>query len=119
MNNLFKQLEELKDALLTNVDGDWSENDPSTEFSALADMLNNILDKNLTSDCREFLKNEGYFVENLWTTTDIIGTGENMDIEITEEQAKEIMELMGRRHDATIGVNWDFIEAMIEEFFNK
>lgn len=119
MNNIFKQLEELKDALLTNVDVDWSENDPSTEFSALADKLNNLLNGNLTSDCRELLKEEGFFVENLWCSGDIIGTGENMGQEISEEQALEIMGLMGRRFDATIGINWDFIEVIIEEFFNN
>ena len=70
-------------------------------------------------NARKLLKEEGHFVENLWCSGDIIGTGENMDIEISEEQALEIMELMGRRHDATIGVNWDFIETIIEEYFNN
>jgi hypothetical protein len=69
-------------------------------------------------NAREFLKEKGYFTQNLWTTDDVIGTGENMDIEISEEQAKEIFDLLGRRHDATIGVNWDMIEAVIEEYFN-
>jgi len=74
---------------------------------------------NPVREARELLKDKGYFVDSLWCYEDIIGTGENMDIEITEEQAKEIMELMGRRHDATIGVNWDFIEVIIEEYFNN
>jgi len=118
MKNLFEQLEELKDALRTNVNADWSENDPSTEFSALAETLQNIVDNTPTKCCREFLKSQGYFVENLWTTGDVIGHGKNLDYEISEKQAIEIFELMGRRMDATIGINWDSIESAIEEFFN-
>lgn len=67
---------------------------------------------------KNFLKDKGYFTQNMWQTDDVIMTGENMGIEISEDQAKEIFDLLGRRHDATIGVNWDMIEAVIEEYFN-
>jgi hypothetical protein len=70
-------------------------------------------------EAREVLRKEGYFVQNLWTSEDIIHTGNEMDIEISEAQALEIMELMGRRVDASIGVNWDFIECIIDEYFSK
>lgn len=70
-------------------------------------------------DARELLRTKGYFVQNLWSYEDIIGCGEGMGHEISEEQALEIMELMGRRHDATIGVNWEVIEVIIEEFLNQ
>jgi hypothetical protein len=40
-----------------------------------------------------------------------------MGHEITEEQAKEIFGIMGKRHDAEQGINWDFIEFCIEEYF--
>jgi hypothetical protein len=45
MKNLLKELNEFKEMLYTNVNADWSENDPSTEFSALAEALSSIIVK--------------------------------------------------------------------------
>lgn len=42
-NNLKKELDEFNETLRTNVNADWSENDPSEEFSALAEQLQTII----------------------------------------------------------------------------
>jgi len=71
-------------------------------------------------DARELLRKEGYFVQNLWSTQDVIEYGkDSLGYDISEEQALEIFELLGRRFDASIGVNWDILEVIIEEFFKK
>lgn len=44
MKILRNELIEFKAALCTNVDADWSENDPSAEFSTLAEQLQKIID---------------------------------------------------------------------------
>ena len=70
-------------------------------------------------DARELLRKEGYFVQNLWSTQDVIEYGkDSLGYDISEEQAIEIFELLGRRFDANIGVNWEMLEVIIEEFFN-
>lgn len=68
---------------------------------------------------REVLASAGYFVENLWTDFDIIHRAKENGIKVSKKQAKEIMGIMGRRHDANNGVNWDFIDACVEEYFNN
>lgn len=75
--------------------------------------------ENAVTRARNFLAEKGYFTQNLWTTDDVIETGKNIGVDITEDQAKEIFDLLGRRHDAEIGVNWDMIEAVINEYFNR
>ena len=71
-------------------------------------------------DARELLRKEGYFVQNLWSTQDVIEYGKgSLGYDISEEQAIEIFDLLGRRFDATIGVNWDMLETVIEEFFKN
>ena len=71
-------------------------------------------------DARELLRKEGYFVQNLWTDQDVIEYGkDSLGYEISPEQALEIFELLGRRFDANIGVNWDMLEVVIEEFFKN
>jgi hypothetical protein len=33
---------------------------------------------------------------------------------ITDDQARDVLELMYKHHDCNIGTNWEFIEAMID-----
>lgn len=43
MQNLAKELTQFNEMLRANVAADWSENDPSQEFSTLAETLQNII----------------------------------------------------------------------------
>ena len=38
---------------------------------------------------------------------------------LTEEQARECLELIGRYHDPCIGINWDMISAIISDNFER
>ena len=42
-----------------------------------------------------------------------------MDVEVSDKEAAEILEWIERKHDANIGVNWDVIEYYIEEFVKE
>jgi len=122
MKNLFKQLEELKGMLDTNINTDWSENDPAEEFNALKEILDNIIGEkeyNFHNAIKEYLRGKGYFVQNMWSDQDVIQHGADLGYEISEEQAIEIFDLLGRRFDANYGVNWDSIESVIDEYFEN
>jgi hypothetical protein len=45
MKNLLNELNEFNEMLCSNVNADWSENDPTEEFSALSGILKKIIDK--------------------------------------------------------------------------
>lgn len=49
-----------------------------------------------------------------WHPMDIESVAENMDIQLTEDQVLEVMEIIARRHDANIGINWDVIGSAID-----
>lgn len=122
MKTLFEKLEQLKMMLEINENSDWDVNDASAEFAEMKNILQDIIgekEHNFNTSVREYLKGKGYFVQNLWTTQDVIEHGENLGYEITEEQAIEIFDLLGRRFDANIGVNWDSLEYVIQEYFNN
>lgn len=53
-------------------------------------------------------------IEIRWSTEDVLGKAEEMDIELTEEQADVILDNIERSHDASVGINWDVIEYHIE-----
>lgn len=60
-------------------------------------------------------------IEIRWSTEDVLGKAEEMDIELTEEQADAILDNIERSHDASVGINWDVIEYHIESlaFYSK
>lgn len=51
----------------------------------------------------------------LWSVDDILTVaGEDMDL--TEEDAYEVLEMLDRWHDAEIGINWTVIENALDEY---
>lgn len=40
----------------------------------------------------------------------------SLDESLTDQDAKEILQYVNRRHDATIGVNWDMIQSCVNEW---
>ena len=51
-----------------------------------------------------------------WSTDDVLGVAENMQIELTEQEADSILEKMEYYHDAELGINWLVIENYIQDF---
>ena len=58
-------------------------------------------------------------IEIKWCTEDVIWQADNMDIELTEEQADDILYDLAHYHDASIGINWDVISFHIENYFES
>lgn len=58
--------------------------------------------------------NEGKTIAILWDIDDVIMSAKDMDVELTEEQAIDILGEVDHRHDANIGVNWEFIRCLID-----
>lgn len=54
-----------------------------------------------------------------WSTHDVLDTAVNMDLELTELQADEILDNVLKFHDAEVGVNWYTIQFHIENYLNK
>ena len=54
-----------------------------------------------------------------WSTNDVHSRAEDMGVEITAEQADEILQNVFDNHDANIGVNWEVIEFHIEDFLEN
>lgn len=53
-----------------------------------------------------------------WCVDDIIAHAKDMDVEITDDEAKAIAGDIERHHDATIGINWDVIGDYIHNYLN-
>ena len=58
---------------------------------------------------------KGHVAVAIWQREDVLGKAEELGIEITPEQADEILDEMDHRQDAEIGITWDTIEVLLHE----
>ncbi|WP_317897144.1 hypothetical protein [Aurantibacillus circumpalustris] len=80
-------------------------------------MAKNNLNK--IEESKQILRAAGYFVDSLWALEDIITRAEEQERpKISKKQAKEIMLMMARSHDANVGVNWEFIDCITEIYLD-
>ena len=68
------------------------------------------------------IENEfGQMCHSSWAVEDIhcCIRNKDMDVEVSDEEAAEILGWIEMKHDASIGINWDVIEYYIEEFVKE
>ena len=53
----------------------------------------------------------------IWTPADVETITEELGVKLTAEEIEEVLRRMGKRHDATIGINWDVIRSLVREVF--
>ena len=51
----------------------------------------------------------------VWNVEDVMTQAENDGMEMDEDEAQEILEVMEHRHDCSIGMSWDVISIIIAE----
>jgi len=54
-----------------------------------------------------------------WSTYDVQFVAENMEIELTEQEADQILEKLEYYHDAELGINWGVIENYIQQHIDE
>lgn len=55
-------------------------------------------------------------IKIIWTTDDVFMMADELGIELNENEAEEILELIYNNHDASIGICWDVIDSYIEQY---
>ena len=54
-----------------------------------------------------------------WSTHDVLMLADEMDVQLTEAQADEVLDRLVENHDGDIGVNWSVIEYFIDEIISE
>ena len=52
----------------------------------------------------------------IWSVEDVAMKAHERGMAITNEEASEILSGIARRHDASIGVNWDVIDVWLDDY---
>lgn len=59
------------------------------------------------------IDNEERTIAIEWSTDDVLEVREDL----TSDQAWEVLKAVYQRHDANIGINWEYIEAVADDLF--
>jgi len=111
---VLEKLKELSEMLETNQNVDWTENDPSVEFELLKKIVDSMReDFNVLKEYSE----AGYFGLN-WSLPDIISKAEEMGVECSEDEAREIAYTIEQNGDCEYGITWDTIAYCVEQHFD-
>lgn len=51
----------------------------------------------------------------VWHTEDVIENAKECGIKLTKKQAETVLFMLERKHDATIGINWDTIAFWVDQ----
>lgn len=65
-----------------------------------------------------FLKDKdgNFVVRSDWHVEDVQGYATDNGVELTADEAHEVMRMMANGFDANLGVNWEVIGAYIDQF---
>ena len=55
----------------------------------------------------------------IWSTEDVLHQAEEMGVELTEDEANDILLYMEEKHDANIGISWDVIDVYIQDVLDN
>jgi hypothetical protein len=55
----------------------------------------------------------------VWSTEDVLQTAKNMNVELTSEEADDVLMTVEHNHDANYGISWDNIEWAITDLVNS
>jgi hypothetical protein len=50
----------------------------------------------------------------IWQVDDVQMRAEALSVELSDQEAVDVVENIDRRHDAEIGINWDVLDCHIE-----
>lgn len=51
-----------------------------------------------------------------WHIDDVLQQAADDEVEITEDEAREILQLLESEHDANVGINWEVISIWISTY---
>jgi hypothetical protein len=82
-------------------------------------LIKSWLDAGLEFELREFINKETYSIAIPWNIEDVLFQAEQLDTEITDDQAMEILEIIKDEFDAENGITWFVIENSIKEYVTR
>lgn len=58
-------------------------------------------------------------IMNIWEKDDILATADKLKFKLSNDQVRDVLSMLERKHDANIGINWNVIEFWVEEIVDQ
>lgn len=55
----------------------------------------------------------------IWCTEDVLHEAEELGVELTEDEANDVLIRMEEKHDASIGISWDVMDVYIRDLVDN
>jgi hypothetical protein len=59
------------------------------------------------------------WVSEWWHIDDVAGQAESQGETLTEEECRDVLAMVMRKHDCNIGINWDVIDYWIDQIVSE
>jgi hypothetical protein len=59
------------------------------------------------------------WVAEWWHIDDVASQAEDQGEKLTEDECRDVLAMVMRKHDCNIGINWNFIEHWIDEIVKE
>ena len=98
---------------------DYIEHEKQNNWGMTPETIKNAIEAYESVENAEILiKKDGFDqynrLQSAWDVDDVLGQAEDLDIDITNEQALEILKKVRKYHNAEVGINWDVISVYIQ-----
>jgi len=106
--DILKLIKQAQEVASDNENGDfdgWGSRVIAKEFGYIADDLEPVVDELERQKLDE--------ISISWCVDDVLSERPNLNI----EQARKVLEMVDRKHDATIGVTWETLQYWADELF--
>jgi hypothetical protein len=60
------------------------------------------------------LENGEVIIRDIWNAEDVLSVADCMEVTLTPEQVKRVMEIVVKGFDVNFGINWDSFKLAIE-----
>lgn len=121
---MFKERQVIKDILAVlyrehDYDTDMPECNPDKEWEvdSIEDIAEILRNADYTPEHCITMKPEDE-IASVWCVEDVMGMLEDDDRQLSEEEARIVLQNVDRCHDASIGINWDAIDCHIDMFIS-
>ena len=59
------------------------------------------------------------WIAEWWHIDDVAGQAESQGETLTEEECRDVLAMVMRKHDCNIGINWDVIDYWIDQIVSE
>jgi hypothetical protein len=63
------------------------------------------------------VENHNTYIMESWDSEEVISRAMDLGIDLTNDEACVILEIMDRQYDASQGISWDIIDSTIKEIY--